>query len=112
IKDGFEPLMVSLFGCLVSPQDHVLDIGANIGCTSLLLGELARRVLSFEPSPTTFSFLERNIRASGLGNIEVQNFALGSEPCESQITFAPNNRAGAFVSDKTKASIGHTTERI
>ena len=46
--------MVRLFSKLIRLTDVVLDIGANIGCTSLLFGQLASRVLSFEPSPSTW----------------------------------------------------------
>ncbi|MDQ6765626.1 MAG: FkbM family methyltransferase [Verrucomicrobiota bacterium] len=108
----FEPHMVKLFNSLISKTDHVLDVGANIGCTSILFGQLAQAVCSFEPSPSTVQFLRQNIAASGLNNVEIKNYALGRESGESEITFAPNNRAGAFLSDVTKASIGHVTEPI
>lgn len=112
IGDEFEPDMVRLFRCLVNKDDYVLDIGANIGCTSLLLGDLSRKVISFEPSPSTFYYLERNVRVSGLTNISVQNYALGSKVGEAQISFSPNNRSGAFVADSTRGAIGHTKETI
>ena len=108
----FEPQTTALFGTLVKPRAVVLDIGANIGCTSILFSQRARRVLSFEPSPTTFHYLERNIRNAGIRNVELHNVALGSEPGSSSLTFAPSNRAGGFVSDKTTASAGHVTESI
>jgi FkbM family methyltransferase len=111
-KDGFEPAMVHLFQSLVTPQSNVLDIGANVGCTTLLFGSLARRVISFEPSPSTFGFLQRNVAASGLSNIAVENYGLGNVAQVSQLTYAPNNRAGAFVSSDAKASRGHTSEAI
>ena len=56
IKNGFEPNMVEMIKALVNKNDYILDIGANIGCTSILFGELSKRVYSFEPSPTTYSF--------------------------------------------------------
>ena len=112
IKPGFEPQMVKLFECLVSKNDHALDVGANIGCTSILFGELCKRVYSFEPSPTTFGFLGKNVASSGLTNIEIHNYALGAETGESTITFSPNDRSGAFISNLTKAAAGHTTEKI
>jgi len=112
IDEEFEPDMVRLFRCLVNKDDYVLDIGANIGCTSLLLGDLSRKVISFEPSPTTFYYLERNVLVSGLTNISVQNYALGSKAGKAQISFSPNNRSGAFVADSTRGAIGHTKETI
>lgn len=44
VEGEFESEMVSLFKSLLQPSDTVLDIGANIGCTSLLFGDLARKV--------------------------------------------------------------------
>ena len=44
IGGDFEPFMVSLFQCLVDDGDIVLDVGANIGCTAILFGDLAQEV--------------------------------------------------------------------
>lgn len=112
IKNGFEPHMVKLFKSLVVTSEVTLDIGANIGCTALLFGDLSKKVFAFEPSSTTFKFLKKNILKSGLENIHLYNIALGADSYESTLTFAPTNRAGGFVSDQTQASVGHTTEKI
>ena len=112
ISDGFEPDMVRLFQCLLQKQFCALDVGANIGCTSILFGELATSVVSFEPSPTTFRFLTRNIEKSGLSNIRLHNYGLGAQSGESLLTYATNNRSGAFVSGLMKTSVGHSTESI
>ncbi|HZW86478.1 MAG TPA: FkbM family methyltransferase [Gallionella sp.] len=112
IKSGFEPDTVALFNSLLRASDLVFDVGANIGCTSILFGERCRKVYSFEPSPTTFEFLQRNLVNAGLDNVVPMNVGLGSYACESELTFAPSNRSGGFVSDKTQAGLGHTTEKI
>lgn len=112
IKNGFEPDMVKLFRAVANNSGVILDIGANIGCTALLFGELSERVYAFEPSPTTFKFLEKNISRSGLRNIYLQNIGIGAEAGEFTLTFAPSNRSGGFVSNQTQASIGHTVEKI
>lgn len=109
---SFEPEMVKLFRHLVSGHEVVLDIGANIGCTALLFGEIAKKVYAFEPSETTFAFLKKNIAHSGWNNITALNVGLGAEQGETTLTFAPNNRSGGFVSDQTQASVGHTVEKI
>lgn len=108
----FEPDMCTVFKALIKPTFNVLDVGANIGCTALLFGDLAAHVDSFEPSPTTFSILQKNIQSSGLSNITPHNFGLGSRNESLTLTFAPSNRSGAFVSDITQASDGHTIEKI
>lgn len=112
IKSGFEPNMVKLFQAVAKNSRVSLDIGANIGCTALLFAELSKRVYAFEPSPTTFKFLEKNILRSGLANIYLKNIGIGEEAVESTLTFAPSNRSGGFVSDQMQASVGHTVEKI
>jgi FkbM family methyltransferase len=95
----FEPRMVRLYSTLVRPQDVVLDIGANIGCTSILFAQMARRVVAFEPVPKTFAHWQRNIEASGHLNCSGMNMALGDENKTAQINYTESNRSGAFVSD-------------
>ena len=112
IANDFEPDMVQLFTAVASDSEVILDVGANIGCTALLFGGLARSVYAFEPSPTTFAYLEKNISRSGLKNIFLQNMGLGAEAGEYTLTFAPSNRSGGFVSNQTQASTGHTIEKI
>lgn len=112
IKNGFEPHMVAMFKTLISKNDNIFDIGANIGCTSILFGDLAKKVYAFEPSPTTYSFLRKNIIQSRMTNIDIFNIGLGSSSCESTLTFSPSNRSGGFISNLTQASKGHITEKI
>jgi FkbM family methyltransferase len=112
IGKNFEPQMVDLFGSLIRKDSIVLDIGANIGLTTILFSELAERVISFEPSPTTFNLLVENVSQANSQNVRLLNYALGAEKIESEITYSPANRAGGFVSNQTKASTGHVIERI
>lgn len=112
IKNGFEPEMVKLFRALANGSEVILDIGANIGCTAILFGELSKNVYAFEPSQTTFAFLEKNILKSGRQNVFLHNIGLGAEVGEFTLTFAPSNRSGGFVSNQTQASAGHTVEKI
>ena len=112
LGDRFEPQTVRLLSTLFTTGSVVLDIGANIGCTALLFAQRARRVIAFEPSPSTFDLLRRNVKRAAVGNVELRNHALGSRAERSQLTFAANNRAGGFVSAGTATSAGHVTEPI
>lgn len=111
-RNHFEPHTVRLFGALARKNDIVMDVGANIGCTVLLFAQVARQVHAFEPSPTTFRYLERNIAASGCSNIELYNLALGAKPGSSKIAYSPSNRAGGFISTHTQAGKGHVVETV
>ena len=112
MKRGFEPNMVRLFQATATGSNTLLDIGANIGCTAILFGTLAKTVHAFEPSATTFAFLKKNVTRSGLGNVSLHNIGLGAESGEFTLTFSPSNRAGGFVSNQTQASAGHVVENI
>jgi len=104
--------MVQLFKSLARGSEVILDIGANIGFTAILIGDLSSKVYAFEPSPTTFAILDKNVSRSGRDNIFLKNNGLGSESGEATLTFSPSNRAGGFVSNQTQASIGQTVEKI
>jgi FkbM family methyltransferase len=74
----------------LAPSDTVYDVGANIGLISLLLAGHASgpdaRVHSFEPEPTNFSHLCRNVELNGLaGRILPHQLALGSEEGEAEL---------------------------
>jgi len=112
VAGKFEPDTVRLFETLINPNDTVFDIGANIGCTSILFGSRAKRVFSFEPSPTTFQYLKKNILSAKLNNVTVVNAGIGAAPGSFELTSSPNNRAGGFVSNHMSASKDHRIERI
>lgn len=99
----FEPRMARLHATLIRPADVVLDVGANIGCTSLLFAQLASRVVAFEPVPQTFAFWQQNIAASGHDNCVGLNVALGNENKSSHMNYAEGNRSGAFVCDSVES---------
>lgn len=112
ICGDFEPHMVNLFRTVAKNQAIVLDIGANIGCTAILFSGICREVHAFEPSPSTFRYLKENVARNAGANVTLHNFGLGAEAAISTITFAANNRSGAFVSDLEKANADHLSEQI
>jgi len=77
-------------------SEVTLDIGANIGCTAILFAQLSKKVYAFEPSPTTFALLERNILRSGLRNVSLQNIGLGAEPGRVHVDLLPLEQVGGF----------------
>lgn len=110
--DRFEPHMVQLFRALLSPDDVVADIGANIGMTALLFAGLSRHVYAFEPSPSTYKILQQNIESNGVHNIQAFNLGLGEKQEKLSITYNASNRAGGFISEKIRPVEGHITEEI
>lgn len=71
---------------------NCLDIGANIGLSSLLMTEIVptAKIFSFEPSPPTYEHLVANInRNMGQAQISPQPMAVGDR--SGTIRFAANN---------------------
>ncbi len=110
IRGKFEPEMVSLFRALATGSRAILDIGANIGCTALLFGDLADHVYAFEPSLSTFEFLRQNTK--DYPNIITHNIGLGAESGQSVLAFSPMNRSGGFVSSQIEPNTDLVTEKI
>jgi FkbM family methyltransferase len=60
------------FKSALGPGKVAFDIGANVGCYSMLFGQWVGaegRVFAFEPSPATFSGLERHVALNRLGGV-------------------------------------------
>lgn len=70
------------------PDDLFADIGANIGAyTVLAAAGIGARGVAFEPSPTTFAALSRNIALNGMGDrVRLRNVALGGKPGHLEFT--------------------------
>ncbi len=112
VGNDFEPHMVELYKTFIKPGDVVVDIGGNIGLTSILFSNLAGKVYSFEPSPSTFQIMKENLARAKTGNTNLFNLGMGDKEDVSTITFAKNNRSGAFVSNKIQPKQDHITEHI
>ena len=59
---------IFLYKSLVSIESVILDVGANIGLTSIFFAENTKYVHSFEPGNSTFTFLASNLKI--FGNVE------------------------------------------
>jgi len=74
---GWEELTTETFKNYVKPSDTVLDLGANIGYYTLLAARLvgsSGHVFAFEPEPTNFNILCRNIKLNNYQNVTaIQN---------------------------------------
>ena len=62
----------------------IIDAGANIGCVALYMKyHFPRsRILCFEPDEFIFSILKSNIQNNNLEDVELYNYAVGSEDGE------------------------------
>lgn len=87
-----------------------LDIGANLGWYSLVLGRQcpASRIYAFEPIPSTVTVLAKNIRLNHLDNIETICMGMFDKEDELNFLFAPDV-SGATSLKLTGQSRGRTS---
>lgn len=76
-----EPPELAFVRTFVRAGDIVLDVGAHVGLFTLAAGRLVGstgEVHAFEPVPTNFARLERNVRLNELENVRLNRAAAGS----------------------------------
>ena len=76
----------------------VIDVGANIGVTTVAAARCVTkgRVLSIEPSPKAFGYLEKCISKNALANVTILNVGAGAT--EGKMTFVESEfLAGSYV---------------
>lgn len=72
--------LAALIARQVPRNSTVIDVGANIGLSTILLARMTERVIAFEPSPPNVAFLRRNLERNGITNVEIHAAAVSSEP--------------------------------
>ena len=77
-KGTIEPYFQEIVNVLVSRNDVILDIGANIGTHSVILSRKSKlgKVYAFEPQSLTFSILQNNILYNSLTNVIPLHYAI------------------------------------
>lgn len=85
----------------ISPNDIVIDIGANIGAfsCSVAYAEPTVQVYAFEPLSLHFNILKKNIFINNLKNIYPNNLAIAEEFGTSSIFYEDGWSASASFSD-------------
>jgi FkbM family methyltransferase len=63
---------------IIKPKDRVLEGGAGIGLTTMTVARIIgpENVISYEPTPVTFSLLSENLQTNGL-QVKIRQRALG-----------------------------------
>lgn len=103
-KGIYEPHVMSTLHSIIQPDSVCMDIGANIGVITLVMGYLASsgKVFSFEPSPENFMYLEQNLLFNASHSVEA--FQLGVYDVNQELEFYDIEAGGgwSFVSNGTE----------
>lgn len=97
---------------ILSTNSVVLDVGANIGLTSLVAAETVRdgRVFAVEGAPRNVAALARNLRAHAPGIAVPVHCAVGAKPGE--VEFVDNSAFGHVSAEGTMAPLPATRVRL
>jgi FkbM family methyltransferase len=96
--DHANDFLIKIANSYLKREAVILDIGANIGVTSIIFSICAPngRIYSFEPSPETFGFLCETLASNNAANCSPYKLALGAKVGELQ-----------FFDNPTSASASH-----
>ncbi len=96
---GYENVETQLFESHIKEGDVVLDLGANIGYFTLIAAKLVGvngKVYAFEPDPTNFSFLKRNVEINNYKNVVCEQKAVSNENGKLKL-FLHKFQTGAYT---------------
>lgn len=82
------PLIIKLIGDFVHSGNTVINVGAFMGHMTLLCARRAGvngHIYAFEPDPTSFEFLQKNVKANGYQNCTLVQKAVGKESGTAQL---------------------------
>ena len=60
----------------ITRDSIVVDVGAHIGSFSIMVARSAHRVLAFEPEPTNYQMLKKNVELNHLENMSIFEMAV------------------------------------
>jgi FkbM family methyltransferase len=96
----------------IQKADTILDIGAHVGCHTVMYANLNSNanIYSFEPQSKLFSLLEQNVIQNNIRNVTLLNNAVGNEiktvHMESFITDGPNANQSFQYDGNTLYNLG------
>lgn len=76
---------------------RVVDIGANIGLHSIILGKCGFEVRSYEPDPGHFAILQRNLSMNNCSNVRTTNAAVSSKAGVLEFIRVLGNTTGSHL---------------
>ncbi|MCD5383454.1 FkbM family methyltransferase [candidate division WOR-3 bacterium] len=94
IYESYEPLETQLVKREIKRGNVVLDLGANIGYYTLIFAKLVGeegKVFAFEPDPTNFALLEKNVEMNGYKNVMLIQKAVSNKSGKLKLYLSENS---------------------
>lgn len=95
VNGSYELFKTDLVKKHVRPGDIVVDVGANIGYYTLLFAKLVGengKVYAFEPDPTNFRLLQKNVQVNGYNNVVLVQKAVSSKTDRAKLFLSATNK--------------------
>lgn len=99
-SSNFEEDTSKTFAKHINSGMTVIDIGANIGATTLQLSQLVGQagcVYSFEPHPVTFQHLLATLKLSNISNVMAVQGGLGGKPSTATLKYNPSSTGWSSI---------------
>jgi FkbM family methyltransferase len=96
----YEPQETRVMDCLAQGVRQVLDVGANIGYYAVRFAKKfpAAQVFAFEPLPTSYTYLQRNVAANTVGaQVSCFNYGLSDTSGTVEFFIAPAGGTNASL---------------
>lgn len=90
----------------------VYDIGAFQGLMTLFFARSARRVITYEPNPTSHARAAENIQLNKLDNVTLRNFGVGAEAGELRLVYDPLMPGAASGDPQVGGQISGMADRV
>jgi len=101
---------------VVRPGMTVVDVGANVGCYTLVLSSLVGEkgwVMAFEPEPENAAMLRRNVEENGIRNVHIEERAVSDQSGTATLALSPRacgeHRLAAHENDSPTIPVPVTT---
>jgi FkbM family methyltransferase len=103
----FEPCLQKAIVNYVTAGDTVYDIGANVGYVTLSLAKRVGprgHVVAFEPVPTNFGLLQKNIAMNPISQVQTLNVAASDRCGDAVMRIVDNLSMASMVWHRNEAS--------
>lgn len=105
--DRYEPRETAVMDYLSASSRNILDIGANIGWYTARFAKRlpSARIHAFEPLPTSYAYLQRNVAINAVGaRVSTYNYGLSSSSGLVQFFVSPTSGTNASLKNVAGAT--------